>query len=100
VELEHASIVVEVAYASPDEQVLIRVEVPRGATLREAIAASGVLQRFPEINLESAAVGVFGRLRKLDDVLQPQDRVEIYRPLAIDPKDARRKRAQGKRQPG
>ena len=91
---------VEVAYARPEEQVLLKVRVPEGATLRAAIEASGILQRFREIDLARDAVGIFGKLAKLDDRLSAGDRVEIYRPLAMDPKEARRRRARRKSQPG
>jgi uncharacterized protein len=88
---------VEVAYARPQEQVVVELELAPGATLRSAIEASGLLQRFAEIDLATAKVGVFGRVRALDDALQPGDRVEIYRPLSADPKDARRERARQSR---
>jgi len=91
---------VEVAYALPDEQVLLKVRVAAGATLRDAIDASGILRRFPQIDLARDAVGVFGKVAKLDDRLSAGDRVEIYRPLTMDPKQARRQRALKKRQPG
>lgn len=84
---------VEVAYALPDEQVLLKVSVRSGASIRDAIDASGILQRFLEIDLAHDAVGVFGKIAKLDDRLNAGDRVEIYRPLTMDPKEARRKRA-------
>jgi len=84
---------VEVAYARPDIQVLIPVEVEEGATLREAIERSGVLERFPEIELDKSKVGVFGKLSKLDNPLRAKDRVEIYRSLIADPKAVRKKRA-------
>ena len=84
---------VEVVYALPDRQVLIGVEVGPGTTLREAIERSGMLGRFPEIDLRRNRVGSFGRLRQLDEPAQPGDRIEIYRPLPADPKEMRRKRA-------
>jgi len=84
---------VEVAYARPDIQVLIPVEVEEGATLRDAIERSGVLERFPEIELDKAKVGVFGKLGKLDNALRAKDRVEIYRGLIADPKAVRKQRA-------
>lgn len=83
----------EVACALPDEQFLLRVRVRAGATLREAIQASGILQRFPQIDLERAAIGVFGSVRGLEDPVAAGDRIEIYRALAMDPKQARRRRA-------
>lgn len=87
------TIPVEVAYARPDEQVVLAVEVPRGATVRQAIERSGVLQQFMEIDLAENKVGIFGKLTKLEQELQPNDRVEIYRPLIADPKEVRRARA-------
>lgn len=87
------TITVEVAYARADVQEVRSVRVARGAPVREAILRSGLLERFPEIDLTRQRVGVFGRLRALDAPLAPGERVEIYRPLTIDPKEARRRRA-------
>lgn len=84
---------VEVAYARPDQQVILAVQAPPGATLRQAIDLSGVLRRFPEIDLALNKVGVFGRLAKLDTPLRAGDRVEIYRALIADPKEVRKQRA-------
>lgn len=84
---------VEVAYAEPDQQVILEVNVPEDATVQMAIEASGILQRFPDIDLEQQKVGIFSRLVTLNQRLQPRDRVEIYRPLLADPKAARRQRA-------
>ena len=84
---------VEVAYALPDEQWVVPVEVPEGATLEQAILTSRIQERFPEIELKSAKVGVFGKLGKLSAVLRAGDRVEIYRPLLADPKAVRKQRA-------
>jgi len=93
-----ASIQVEVAYARPDEQLIVTVEVPPGATLEEAIRLAKIQERFPEIQLETAKVGVFGKLSKLSASVRAGDRVEIYRPLLADPKAVRKKRAaEGKR---
>jgi hypothetical protein len=89
---------VEVAYARPDAQVIIPVEVPEGTTLEQAIVQSRIQEQFPEIQLQVAKVGVFGKLGKLSVTLRAGDRVEIYRPLIADPKEVRRKRAaEGKR---
>jgi len=90
---KHEPITVEVAYARPDVQVIIPVVVEEPATIREAIVRSGVIERFPEIDLESAKVGIFGKLSKLDTVVRARDRVEIYRPLIADPKEVRKQRA-------
>jgi len=84
---------VEVAYAEPDQQVILPVTVPTDATAKMAIEASGILERYPHIDLEKQKVGIFSRLVTLNQRLQPRDRVEIYRPLIADPKAARRERA-------
>jgi len=95
---DRAFIRVEIAYARPDEQVIIPIDVPEGATLEQAIIQSRIQERFPEIQLQSAKVGVFGKLSKLSATVRPGDRVEIYRPLLADPKEVRKKRAaEGKR---
>ena len=85
--------IVEVAYAKPDEQVIIPVVAQAGMTAAVAIAASGILIRFPEIDLAQNKIGIFGKLVKPDTVLRDKDRVEIYRKLIADPKEVRRKRA-------
>ncbi len=85
---------VEVAYARPDEQVLIPLRLPASATIEEAIRRSGLLERFPEIDLGKNKVGIFSKIAKLDTPLRDKDRVEIYRPLIADPKEVRRKRAE------
>lgn len=87
------TILVEVAYALPDQQVIMPVQVPPDATAEQAIAASGMLNRFPEIDLEKQKIGIFSKIVPLTQALQPRDRVEIYRPLIADPKAARRERA-------
>jgi len=69
-----------------------RVVVPVGATLIDALRTSGVLQRHPHIDLARQAVGIWGRIRALDAPLKNGDRVEVYRPLQVDPKEARRRR--------
>jgi len=84
---------VEVAYATPTRQEVIEVAVPPGATVEQVIRASGMLERFPEIDLAHQSVGVFGERAHLRDPVRDRDRVEIYRPLIADPKEARRARA-------
>ena len=84
---------VAVVYALPAEQVVLELELETGATVGDAIRASGMLERFPEISLDNIAVGVFAERVALDDVLEQGDRVEIYRRLLADPKEARRRRA-------
>ena len=88
---------VEVAYARPDRQAILSVKVARGATVEDAIELSGILRDFPEIDLATNKVGVFGKLSRLDAQLKAGDRVEIYRALLADPKEVRKRRAaQGK----
>ena len=87
---------IEVAYATPQRQALIRLEVLPGCTLRQAIERSGILREFPEISLAQCKLGIFGHLRQLDDPVEAGDRVEIYRELTADPKQARRLRAKRK----
>jgi len=88
-------IAVEVVYATRGRQELVRIEVPEGCTVGEAIERSRVLERFPGAHVDPAAVGIFSRKVSLDQVLAAGDRVEIYRPLIADPKEARRRRAGG-----
>lgn len=90
------SILVEVVYAALDSQRMLSVEVEQGSTIETAIHLSGILTHFPEIDLTKQAVGVFGKLHHLQDVLNAGDRIEIYRPLTIDPKEARRAKARKK----
>ena len=71
----------------------MNLDVPEGSTVEEVIRRSGILEQCPEIDLRRNKVGVWGKLGKLDQELQPRDRAEIYRPLIADPKEARRKRA-------
>ncbi|HZV99358.1 MAG TPA: RnfH family protein [Methylophilaceae bacterium] len=86
-------IMVEVAYALPQQQVIVPVRVHEGTTAEVAIRESGILQKFPEIDLSTNKIGIFGKLSKLDAVLRHLDRIEIYRPLIADPKEVRRQRA-------
>ena len=97
-ELSATTIPVEVAYALPERQALLKVDVSDGATVKQAIEASGILNLFPDIDLEKNKVGVFSKVCKLDRVLQAGDRVEIYRPLLIDPKQRRRDKAKAAKQ--
>ena len=91
------AITVEVVFATPEQQVLLSIEVPAKTSLQEAIRQSGMLERFTEIDLEKNKVGIFGKLRSLDELLVTGDRIEIYRALIADPKEVRRQRAaQGK----
>ena len=86
-------LIIEVAYALREEQVLLELEMAEGTTARQAVERSGILRRFPEIDLARAGLGIFGRAVSPDTPLRDGDRVEIYRPLIADPKLARRTRA-------
>jgi putative ubiquitin-RnfH superfamily antitoxin RatB of RatAB toxin-antitoxin module len=88
-----SQITVEVAYALPHEQLIIPLRVNDGCTAEQAVQQSGILDKFPEINLNDNQLGVFGKLTKNDAVLRHLDRVEIYRALIADPKAVRKQRA-------
>lgn len=84
---------VEVVYASLKQQKLIKLEVDENTSIETAIRLSGILNLFPEIDLTKQKVGIFSKPKSLEDPLKAGDRVEIYRPLLIDPKEARRVKA-------
>jgi len=84
---------VQLCYVLPDTAFHTDLQLPPGSTLLQAIEASGVLQRFAEIDLGVNKVGIFGKQKSPDTLLREGDRVEIYRPLQADPKESRRKRA-------
>ncbi len=89
-----SNIEIEVAYARPDVQRIIALRVPPGTTARAALRLSGLVEIFPEIDADRCALGIFGQvIPDSDTVLEDGDRVEVYRPLARDPKEARRERA-------
>ena len=89
-----ATINVEVTYALPQRQELVSVRLQEGACVRDAVEASGLLQKYPEIDINGAnKLGIYAKLAKPDAVLRDRDRVEIYRPLIADPKAVRKKRA-------
>ena len=87
------SIAVMVCYATANQQEIIPLELPAQTNILQAIQQSGVLDQYTEIDLAKNTIGVFGKLVNLDQVLQDKDRIEIYRPLRINPMDARRSRA-------
>ena len=76
---------VAVAYAEPAQQIWLRIEVPEDTTVEQAIIKSGLLRQFPDLDLTERAIGIFGKLVKLDAGLQAGDRIEIYRPIIADP---------------
>lgn len=84
---------VEVAYALPQQQLIVPLRINTGSTALQAIQQSGILQKFPEISLENTQIGIFGKVVKPDTPLRALDRVEIYRPLIADAKEVRRQRA-------
>jgi len=84
---------VELIYALPNEQELYSISVQSDLTVEQAIKESSILQDYPEIDLEKVKVGIFSKVCKLTDNLHEGDRIEIYRPLIADPKEARKKRA-------
>ncbi|MGD9393232.1 MAG: RnfH family protein [Chromatiales bacterium] len=87
------TIMIEVAYAKPERQLILQLEAEPGITAKEAVIRSGILDEFPDIDIETAKLGIFGKAAPAGTVLNPMDRVEIYRPLIADPKEARKKRA-------
>ena len=92
--MEHVETIdIEVAYALPEEQVILPLKVEPGTTVEHALHLSGVLEKFPEIDLTVNKVGIFGKLTKLSTPLRQGDRVEIYRALIADPKEVRKQRA-------
>jgi uncharacterized protein len=96
----HEMILVEVAYATPERQLILELEVPAGTTAIEAVRLSGIEEQFPEIAPGKCRIGVFGKLCKNDRPLLAGDRVEIYRPLLVDPRVARRELAASGRSMG
>lgn len=87
--MEMIMIEIVIAYALPERQVEISLKVEESCTVVIAIKRSGILQQFPEIKLAQAIVGIHNKEVMLDSILQNDDRIEIYRPLSIDPKQAR-----------
>ena len=84
---------IEVAYATPQKQLILECEVDSGTTVREAARQSRIDQHFPQLDLESCELGIFGKAVADDYALADGDRIEIYRPLIADPKEIRRQRA-------
>ena len=91
--MTNQQIMVEVAYALPNQQLIIPISMPPEANAEAAIRASGILDKFPEIDLQVNQIGIFSKLSKLDSPLRNLDRIEIYRSLIADPKEARKQRA-------
>lgn len=83
---------VGICYGDVDRQTWMRIEVPIESTIEQAIELSGLLKQYPEIDLTVQKVGIFGKVAKLDTVLNDGDRVEIYRPIIVDPKLVKRRK--------
>lgn len=81
-----------VCYAEADRQLWMRLDVPEECSVQDAIQRSGVLKRFPEIDLKRQKVGIFGKIVKLDSAVKEGDRIEIYRGIVADPKTVKRRR--------
>lgn len=94
--VEKEEISVELIYIKPGSQNRLILKLPQGSNINQAINRSGVLSHFPEINLKVNKVGVFSKIQPLNTLLCEGDRIEIYRPLMADPKEARRRRAKNK----
>ncbi|NNG13549.1 MAG: RnfH family protein [Gammaproteobacteria bacterium] len=93
-----ATVNIEVAYALPDKQLVIALQVSQGTTIEQAIQLSGILEQLPQVDIAQNKLGIFGKLKKADVLVREGDRVEIYRPLIADPKAVRKQRAaEGKR---
>ncbi|CAA6604063.1 Protein RnfH [Rhodospirillaceae bacterium LM-1] len=86
---------VGVAYATPAKQVWLTVDMPEGACVKDAIEKSGILKQFPEIDLNTQKVGIYGKASTLEAVLEEGARVEIYRPMTADPKTVPRRAKAG-----
>jgi putative ubiquitin-RnfH superfamily antitoxin RatB of RatAB toxin-antitoxin module len=83
---------VGICYAEAERQLWVRLEIPEGSTVEEAIKRSGLLLQFPEIDLSVQKVGIFGKIVKLDTAVKDGDRVEVYRPIIVDPRTVQRRR--------
>ncbi len=92
---KYDTISVEVAFAKPDKQVILPLVVPVATTVEQAIEKSGILKQFEEIDLSKNWVGIFSQPCALSTALREGDRVEIYRPLIVDPKESRRRWVNG-----
>lgn len=88
-----AKTLIEVAYATPEKQVILELEIEAGTTVRAAVKQSGIDKHFPEINLDTCELGIFSKAVNPDYEPGEGDRIEIYRPLIADPKEIRRQRA-------
>jgi hypothetical protein len=88
---------VTVCYPLPGNPQLRELMLPQGTTLIDALHASGLPAQYPQLELAQCKLGIFGKIREASTVLREGDRVEVYRPLLADPKEARRRRVEKKR---
>lgn len=88
-----AKINIELIYPLPNQQILLNLQIEDSCTIGQAIENSGILKKYPEINLDINKVGIFSKITKLSETLREGDRIEIYRALIADPKEARKKKA-------
>lgn len=88
-----AKLNIELIYPLPNEQILLTIKIDKPSTIAEAIEASGIRKKYPEIDLTKNKVGIFSKVCELNQSLREGDRIEIYRPLIADPKEARKKKA-------
>lgn len=86
---------VGIAYSEPAQQLWLRIDVPEDATVQSAIEQSGILRKFPHLDLAQQTVGIFGKPAELDDTLKAGDRIEIYRPITADPATVPRRQIAG-----
>jgi putative ubiquitin-RnfH superfamily antitoxin RatB of RatAB toxin-antitoxin module len=89
-----SKVTIEIAYGTPAKQTLVELTVEENTTVAQAIAESGILKQHPEIDIDSAKVGIWNKVVRSSTVLKQGDRIEIYRPLIADPKEVRKRRAE------
>ncbi|MGM0480583.1 MAG: RnfH family protein [Pseudomonadota bacterium] len=98
--MSKALMTIEVAYATPEQQLILTVQVADDTTLEQCIEQSGIQQHFADIDLKQQKVGIWNKTAKLDAIPRDGDRIEIYRPLIADPKAVRKRRAERAKQEG
>ncbi len=98
--MPNSKIKIEVTYALPDKQTLLALEVEQGLSIEQCIEQSNIKTKYPDIDLSKNKVGIWSRTKKLHELVNDGDRIEIYRPLIADPKEVRRRRAEKAKQEG
>lgn len=89
-----SKVTIEVVYGTPLKQTLLEVAVDEGATVAQAVEESGILQQYPEIDIDTAKLGIWNKVVRSSSTVKQGDRIEIYRPLVADPKEVRKRRAE------